>query len=198
MGWKIASDWITSQRPDKAYNTKKWKKKTARTPENIAPVRAASHAVLRCASSATVANWGIFYELCKCSTRFLTCCFSELLRSQFVNMLIGSWNTAVWMGLLFLWHPEPCIHIWEIQCTYYNYFPWASGRLNSPVTEPPVGQHVRAGDKENIKAPYCWQFVRRGAFPSQKASNTESFPVSWRHHTARGRIYARNQVSALN
>ena len=35
----IVSNWITSQEPDKAYNTIKWEKKTARTPENIAPVR---------------------------------------------------------------------------------------------------------------------------------------------------------------
>ena len=39
MSWNISSNWITSQQPDKAYNTKKWEKKTARTPENIAPER---------------------------------------------------------------------------------------------------------------------------------------------------------------
>ena len=35
----ISSNWISSQQPDEAYNTKKWEKKTGRTPENIAPVR---------------------------------------------------------------------------------------------------------------------------------------------------------------
>ena len=39
MGWKISSNWITSQQPDKAYNIKKWEKSTARTPKNIAPMR---------------------------------------------------------------------------------------------------------------------------------------------------------------
>ena len=36
---KLLIFWITSQQPDKAYNTNKMRKKTARTPENIAPVR---------------------------------------------------------------------------------------------------------------------------------------------------------------
>ena len=36
---KNSSNWITSQQPNEAYKTKKWGKKTARTPENIALVK---------------------------------------------------------------------------------------------------------------------------------------------------------------
>lgn len=36
---KVSSYWITSQQPDKAYNTKNGRTKTARTPENVAAVR---------------------------------------------------------------------------------------------------------------------------------------------------------------
>ena len=86
-GLKVSSNWITSQQP-KLTTRKKWEKKTARTPENIAQVRDSVRLTMSimCLQS----NGGPLghvlrtaVELCKCSIRFTYVIFQNCLVPSF-------------------------------------------------------------------------------------------------------------------
>ena len=57
---------------------------------------------------------------------------------------------------------------------------WARWRVKSPASRLFTQLLLKAQIKENIKAPCHWPLG--GEFPAQKASNTETVSIWWRHH----------------